>query len=50
MHYYTIHDFIQHGNIEAKYVLTKDMLADRPTKAVLMAILRQLVESLHLNK
>jgi hypothetical protein len=50
MHYHAICNFIQHGNIEAKYVPTKDMLADGLTKAVPMAILRWLVESLHLNE
>ena len=50
MHYHAICDFIQYGNIEAKYIPTKDMLADGLTKAVPMAILGWLVESLHLNE
>jgi hypothetical protein len=50
MYYHAIRDFIQYGNIEAKYVPTKDMLADGLTKAVPIAILGRLVESLYLNK
>ena len=40
MRYHAIRDFIQHGDIEAKYVPTKDMLANGLTKAVPIAILR----------
>lgn len=50
MRYHAICDFIQHGDIEAKYVLTKDMLADRLTKAVPAAILEWLVKSLYLDE
>jgi hypothetical protein len=50
MRYHAICDFIQHGDIEAKYVTIKDMLADGLTKAVPVAILGRLVESLHLDE
>lgn len=47
--YHAIRDFIEHGEINAHYVPTNEMLADSLTKAVKPNILSRMVKTLRLN-
>ena len=47
--YHAICDFIKYRDINVRYVPTKDMLADRLTKAINVSILEHMVKSLHLS-
>lgn len=50
MCYHSICNFIWHGDVEAKYVPTKDTLANAVAKVVPVMIFEQLAKSLHFNE